>query len=268
MNLESVSGVVVFDPNRAPRPLNLIAALPAEVRADVDAALETLEQLEAVEVLEPASAVDVTRMIADRFEVSIREGKSFDAVSEASRLIAEADAQMVVLHAKRLAVEVADERLREACQAAIPGAFVVWTRRVQELAREVDELLAAGAVLDELTARRGSKTDLQRWEALDERLREYDGIREAFTEARFLLDRGDMSDRFALNAGFMGVYESAHAGRFRAEVEQSGHPLIAGVRLGWVPWCPSRAEQLADEQESIRKRREGVVGIPGDVIVA
>lgn len=268
MNLDGVAGVVGFDPNRPSRPVDLIAVLPDEVRGGVDAALVTVLRLEDFRVEEPLAGLDVTRVIAGKLEQSAADGQQVDVLADAARLIADSDASTVVFHARRLALESAESKLRDACVAAIPAAFVSWTRRVKELAGIAEKLIAAGAVVDELEARRGSKSDLQRWETLMNALNEYDVIRSAFLDARFLLDRGDVHDRFSLSAAFKGTYDSAHGQEFRRVVEQCGHPLVAAVRLGWVPWCPSRADQLADEGESMRLRREGGLRVPRDVIVA
>ncbi len=267
MNLDHLGSLTTIDPTAPPWPAQLISALPASARPAVDKALAAMTALDnaGLPILAPSPA-DVARDLASRFEQAAIAGDPIHAQGWAAEALAAADAETLGLAAAQIARTSARQRVMDAVRDAVPEALAEWTGRVREIAAEVDVLLGQGATTDELAARRGTKADVTRWECLTTLLAEYDAIRVAFGEARYLVDRSDQQDRFALGSAFQGVLHNDGAAYSR-EREASGHPLIAGVRLGWTPWCPTRAQQLADEQETIRQRVEGAPKIPGDIHV-
>lgn len=267
MNLDTLGSLTTFDPTAPPWPAELIAALPASARPAVDKALAAMVALDnaGLPIMAPSPA-DVARALASRFDQAALAGEPIDPQGWAAEALAAADAETLGLAAAQIARASARQRVLDAVEAAVPEALAEWTGRVRAIAAEVDVLLGQGATRDELAARRGTKADVSRWECLTTLLAEYDAIRVAFGEARYLVDRSDQQDRFALGSAFQGVLDSDGA-VFRRELEASGHPLIAAVRLAWTPWCPTRGQQLADEQETIRRRVEGSPKIPGDIHV-
>jgi hypothetical protein len=266
MDFSNLHGLHPYDPAAVAFPSEVVEALPADLRSRVDSAYAVLTRLEAVEIPEPLTATEVVRGVAVELELAAIEGKSFDWFAHVTDVVSRNDASAVALHARLLAIDSARYAVLAEVIDVVPEALAAWTTRVQEISVQVDACLGDGVVMSELDARRGSKADLERWLKLSTLLAEFDAIRSAFVQARYVVDRSDSDDRFTLSAMFKGVLESDR-NRFSNEVQTSEHSLIAGIRLGWTPWCPTRPEQLADEQATIKTRRQGASRVTDNIHV-
>lgn len=267
MNLDTAS-VTSYDPGRWTVPEGLVAALPESAREAVDLAAAALDRLHAIDApFSAPTARDVVRLTADRIERAVIAAENIDVDAVAGEVLARADAEVIAVHAVAAARTSLEDRLLSAMIDALPEALRAWDAQVRDIAVKVGALVDQGATTDELAARRGTKTDIDRWGKLTGLLAEYDAIRAAFLDARWVLKRGDARERFELSASFRGVYETRDGRAFLEAVEAHGHPLLAGISLGWEPWCPTLEQQQAGEHEAMRVQRENGPSIPRAALV-
>ncbi len=266
MNFENLGAIVAFDPSSIQFPDDVISALPEDCRLDVDVALETMNRLDAITIPYPITAHELARSFAVAIEQSAIKREDFDWEVNAAAAVANADANTVAFHAHKLAISYARSTAISKIYSAIPAAMSQWSQRVAQIGVEVDVLIDQGVVLDELEARRGSKADADKWVKLSGLLTEFDGIRSAFTAARYLVDRSDQDDRFALSSVFTERVDSDRR-MFASEALTGEHPLVTGLRLGWKPWCPTRGEQAEMQQRVVEERRDSSPRIPQSVLI-
>ena len=253
MDVSTLGGVLPFEQTVV--PVALIAALPVDARGPVEAELRVLEGLEEASVSQPGSPNEVVRVAARVFADSVRAGKSVDLTREAAKAVAEFDARSVAAVASRLAVADQKQVVIETAREAIPAACEAWTARVQEIASKVAQLVSEGAdlVADELEARRAGGQVLKRWESLAGLLHEYEEVRAAWLEARYLLDGAD-SSRYDVTAYFMDRLDGDER-QLGDAMRLHPSPLVAAGSLGWVPWCPLKGEQEASMRRVLEVRR-------------
>ncbi len=253
MDVSTLGGVLPFEQPTV--PFALITALPVDVRGPVDAELRVLEALEEESVSQPGSSNEVVRVAARVFADSVRAGKPVDLTREAAKAVAEFDARSVAAVASRLAVADQKQIVIEVAREVVPAACAAWTARVQEIAVEVERLMADGVRVnidaDELLE--ADDKTVKGCKALKVLLDEYMSILESWHEGRYLLDREDLS-RFDVTAYFMDRLDGDER---QLEDAMRLHPssLVAAVSLGWQPWCPLKGEQEASMRRVLEARR-------------
>lgn len=256
MDVSLIAGVMPFEQREI--PLRLIVALPVEARGAVEEQLRLLDALEDASVAQAGSVNEVVLSTARLLTEAVRTGRKVDLLKEAQRAVADFDAQSVASVASRMAVVWQRNAVVDAAKDAVPAACAAWTDRVQQIAAHVAELMNEGPELvsDELTARRAGGQVLKRWERLAGLLEEYAQIRDAWLEARYLLDGVDQL-RYEISGFFMDRLDGDERALHKAMVIFP-EPLMAAVTLGWVPWCPLREQQLESSVRVLTERRASV----------
>lgn len=234
-------------------PVEVIESLPAAAKAEVDPLLAAYGRLTGMEPPEPPTPVALVHELSRLMVNAAVAGRQVDVAKEAGRLIAGFDAATAVAVAHRAAVNDLAVVVRQAVVDATPVACEEWTARVEVIAGEVSALLDRGAVRDEAIAIRRGDDAVQDWRALDALLAEYDRIRSAWLELRWLSTGNDES-RWWVSGGFKGRTQS-DLSDLEAAMQRTGHLLIAGLELGWTPWLPTVEQQHASELAATERRK-------------
>lgn len=235
-----------------PRVDAIIAALPPDLRAEVDQADALAEQARAAIPAHPGQPVDVVRAVQRRIVEAYLSGEDVDVDAVSGDAVAEYDAAAVAHFAARAAADELASLAVGAVYAVVMDAHDYWTRRVQEIQGEYATLVDDGLIADELAARREGPKATKAWETAQRLFDEYDRIRAGWRQARMLVD--GKVDQHALDpsASFQVL---GSTWRHDEVFATAAHPLDAAHRVGLVAWCPTRSQQVAWLEAEVQRRK-------------